>query len=73
MSCISVVKETLTRSMDSNLIDNMVYKQWVSVDRCTLETISKSADDFVDLFCETLETLLPHSFIANSKPVSIHN
>ena len=64
---ISVVKETLTHSMDANLIDSIVYKQWVSVDRCTLETISKSADDFVDIFCEKLETLLPHSFIAKQQ------
>ena len=64
---ISVVKETLTHSMDANLIDSIVYKQWVSVDRCTLETISKSADDFVDTFCEKLETLLPHSFIAKQQ------
>ena len=53
---ISVVKETLTRLMDTNLIDSIVYKQWISVDRCTLETISKPADDFVDSFFEKLET-----------------
>lgn len=49
--------------MDKNLIDTVVYKQWVSVDRSTLETFSKSADDFVDNFCEKLEVLLPRSFI----------
>lgn len=53
--------------MDANLIDSIVYKQWISVDRCTLETISKSADDFVDSFCEKLETLLPHSFFAKQQ------
>lgn len=46
--------------MDDRLIDNVVYKQWVSVDRCMLETVIKSADDFVDAFCEKLEVLLPH-------------
>lgn len=64
---INVVKERLTRLMDTNLIDSIVYKQWVSVDRCTLETIIKSADGFVDSFCEKLETLLPHSFIAKQQ------
>ena len=53
--------------MDDNLIDNIVYKQWISVDRCTLETVSKSADDFVETFCEKLENLLPHSFIAKQQ------
>ena len=50
--------------MDNNLVDNIVYKQWVSVDQSTPKTISKSSDDFVDTFCEKLEVLLPHSFIA---------
>ena len=53
--------------MDDNLIDNIVYKQWISVDRCILETVSKSADDFVETFCEKLENLLPHSFIAKQQ------
>ena len=64
---VNLVKERLTRLMDTNLIDSIVYKQWVSVDRCTLETIIKSADGFVDSFCEKLETLLPHSFIAKQQ------
>ena len=50
--------------MDDNMIHNVVFKQWVSVDRSTLETVSRSADDFVESFCEKLELLLPHSFIA---------
>ena len=53
--------------MDDNLVDNVVYKQWVSVDRCTLETFSKSADEFVDALCEKLKVLLPHSFIAKQQ------
>ena len=44
--------------MDENLIDEVVYKQWVSVDRTTLETISTTADDFVDSLCEKLEARL---------------
>ena len=50
--------------MDDNMIDNVIFKQGVSVDRSTLETVSKPADEFVELFCEKLELLLPHSFIA---------
>ena len=53
--------------MDNNLVDNIVYKQWVSVDQSTPETINKSSDDFVDTFCEKLEVLLPHSFIAKQQ------
>jgi len=34
------------------------------VDRTTLETYTKSVDKFVDRFCEKLEVLRPHAFIA---------
>ena len=53
--------------MDDSLIDTIVYKQWVSVDRSTLETISQSADNFVDSLCGKLEVLVPHSFIARQQ------
>ena len=64
---ISALQEALKEFMDFHLIDSIVYKQWISVDRCTLETVNKSADDFVDTFCEKLEALLPHSFIARQQ------
>ena len=50
--------------MDDSLIDSVTYRQWVSVDRSTIETISQSADYFVDFLWEKLEVLLPYSIIA---------
>ena len=38
-------------------MDQIVYKQWVSTDRSTLETRCASAEEFVDTFCEKLELL----------------
>ena len=61
---ISKLRDGLTTLLDENLIDNLTFKQWVSVDRCTLETYTKPVDEFVDMFCEKLEVLRPHSFIA---------
>ena len=68
ISCpgITKLKNDLMAIMYDNMIDNVVFKQWVSVDRSTLETVSRSADDFVELFSEKLE-LLPHSFIATQQ------
>ena len=60
---ITRLKDEITAIMDDNMIDNVVFKEWVSVDRSTLETISKPVDEFVELFCEKLELFLPHSFI----------
>ena len=64
---ISQLKDYLNEVMDDNYIDSIQYKQWVSVDRSTLETITKSADDFVDSFCDQIKLLIPHSFIAKQQ------
>ena len=39
----------------------------VSVDRSTLETITKPVDDYVDSFCDQIKLLIPHSFIAKQQ------
>ena len=64
---ISAFKDYLTTCMDENLVDNVTYKQWVSVDRSTLETFSMPADEFVEAFCDKLELLRPHCFIAREQ------
>ena len=53
--------------MDVNMIDTIQYKQWVSTDRSTLETITKPAYEFVESFCEQLKLLFNHSFIAKQQ------
>ena len=62
-----LLKDSLHTAVDNNMIDIIMYKQWVSVDRSTLDTFSKSADEFVECFCERLEQLIPHSFIATQQ------
>ena len=69
---ITRLRDDLMAIMDDSMIDNVVFKQWVSVDRSTLETVSKPTDDFVEVFCEKLELLLPHSFIA-AQQASFYN
>ncbi len=61
---VSKLRDDLTTLLDENLIDNITFKQWVSVDRSMLETYTKPVDEFVDHFCEKMELLRPHSFIA---------
>ena len=61
------LEEVLRSVLDDNLIDYVSYKQWVSVDRSTLETFSKPADDFVEFFFEKLKLLIPHSFVATQQ------
>ena len=64
---IDILRDHLMAVMDERMIDNVMFKQWVSVDRSTLETVSKPTDDFVETFCDKLEILLPHSFIATQQ------
>ena len=63
----SILKENVLTVMEESMIDEIVYKQWVSVDRSTLETVYSTCDDFVDSFCEKLDILLSHSFIATEQ------
>ena len=58
---ITRLRDDLLAIMEDNMIDSVVFKQWVSVDRSTLETVTKPPDEFVE---SKLELLLLHSFIA---------
>ena len=49
------------------MIDFVTFKQWTAVDRSTLETVSQYSDNFIDTFCEKLEALRSHSFIASQQ------
>ena len=63
----SSVEVLLQKLLDDNMIDNVTFKQWVSVDRSTLETFTKTSDDFIEYFCDKLLALIPHSFVATQQ------
>ncbi len=65
-------REMLIEVFNENMIDEIQYKQWLSTDRSTLETVSKSADEFLDAFCEKLEALRRHDFIAKQQSAYCH-
>ena len=46
------------------MIDTITYKQWTVVDRSSLETVNQNSDES---FCEKLEALRSHSFIASQQ------
>lgn len=61
------LKEFILTALDEQMIEMITYKQWVSTDRCTLDTICSTPEEFTELFVEKLETLTPHSFIAKQQ------
>ena len=64
---VTELKECLLTALDMNMIDNIMFKQWTAVDRSRLETFSMPSDEFVELFCDKLKLLSPHSFIASQQ------
>ena len=49
---IEALKEELLTHFDETDAEQIIYKQWVSTDRSTLETFCSPFQDFVDTFCE---------------------
>jgi len=49
---IAHLKESLTEIFENEAIDELTYKQWVTVDRCMMETVVKKTDDFIEDFIE---------------------
>lgn len=61
------VKDILTAAFDRKGLDEVEFKQWISTDRSTLETHKLSANDFITSFCDKLQFLLRHDFIAKTQ------
>ena len=60
-------KEMLYEVLNDSMIDDIQYNQWISTDRTNLETIIQTADEFVETFCDKLDVLRSHEFIAKQQ------
>ena len=56
--------EYLETIFEKHMIDDISYKRWISTDRTTLETISKSVNEFIEEFCSNLKLLKRHDYIS---------
>ena len=56
--------QQLVALMERLLIDEVTFKAWVNVDHTTLETLTKSSDEFIELLLEKLHLLKRHDFVA---------
>ncbi|KAG8183381.1 hypothetical protein JTE90_008283 [Oedothorax gibbosus] len=48
----SELRTILEEYFAENLIEKVQFRQWVSTDRCDLEMLEKSSEEFIDLFCK---------------------
>jgi len=53
--------------------EEVVYHQWVSQPKTTLETFIKDASDFLHDFCSKIKNLLPHAFVAEQQTKYIND
>lgn len=60
----STLKKEIANLLDENGIDEIIYKQWISTDRFTLETLIIPTDDEL---IKKLLVLMTHSFIAKEQ------
>lgn len=65
------IREILQRCFQENMIEKVTLRQWISVDRCSLESLQKPSAEFIELFCSKLEVLIRHAFIAKQKLLSL--
>lgn len=62
------LKSHLFTSFDEELIENISYKQWLNSGAgLRLDTVTRSATEFIDDFCEQLLFLNRHDFIAQKQ------
>lgn len=71
-NCVYCALETeisivLQESFAENLIEKVQFRQWVSVDRCNLKILEKSSEEFIDLFCSKLSSLVRHDFLTKQQ------
>lgn len=57
----------IQQQFDAESVEQVTYKQWVTVDRTNLETLQSSTDDLLDKLSNKLMSLLPHVFIAQQQ------
>jgi len=59
--------EELQQTFDDKLIENVKYKQWVTIDRTSLQTLISTVDEFLQLLSNDLKKLLLHSFLVKKQ------
>lgn len=64
--CEPIIEE-LKQIFNNNMIDTITYRQWVTTDRCALETLQSSSEEFFDKLSEKLLRLLTHSYVAKQQ------
>lgn len=58
------IRHHLKMLFDGNEVTEVRFENWATTERFTISTQIFPSDEFVDTFCNVLEILKPHVFIA---------
>ena len=64
---VKKVEDILEAAFEEHVVEFLTFRQWMSVDRCNLELITKPANEFIEIFSEKLLTLRPHHYVAKQQ------
>lgn len=57
------LESSLLKQFEENNIECITFEQWITTDRCDIETLVKPVDDFIPFFTSKLNSLIPHDFV----------
>ena len=70
LHCVNLIADLesyLKDTFNNYGIDDVQYKQWLAVDRTTLEEIIKPSNEFIEAFINALRKLREHDFITKEQ------
>jgi hypothetical protein len=62
-----VLQEDLQGVLECNMTDAIIYNQFLTTDRCSLDTITSTSDEFVEKFVSSLKKLKVPDFVAHQQ------
>lgn len=69
----SMCSQIIFDELDERCINEIQFEQWVTTDRCDIETLVKETDEFVPYLISKLEKFIPHDFIKKEQSIFLKN
>ncbi|CAH0563173.1 unnamed protein product [Brassicogethes aeneus] len=64
---VTNIIEQLEKKFEEKYVESITYKQWVTTERTSLQTLISSVDEFLEFLSNGLCKLLVHSFLVNKQ------
>jgi hypothetical protein len=73
--CVSLEAaiEEINSLLEAKDQEQVIFQQWLTTDRCNLETLIKPVDEFVPDFIKSIDKLITHDFICKEQSAFLRN